>query len=256
MRRIRLMPFCAVCAFRCQPGRGELRIPDKPYLFCSPEPHCHMDHTASQLCALQMPDTMPVMVLDDCYLFPGCFLPLFIFEERYRQMLSSALDTSRMFCIGCRSAKDGEDLLPISTAGMVRACRKQDDGTSHVMLYGVSRIRFTGWAQQKPFRVANIEPLITSFSSPVDELNEMKAKALRLLPKPTAACGEAMQVLRTTLQQMKCPEMVCDILTYHFVRQPVLQRQLLMEPVLERRFACLLGELERLASEPEGSKSH
>ena len=34
---------------------------------------------------------------------PGCFLPLFIFEERYRLMLKHALNTDRMFCVGIRS---------------------------------------------------------------------------------------------------------------------------------------------------------
>jgi ATP-dependent Lon protease len=194
-----------------------------------------------------MPDKMPVMVLDDCYLFPGCFLPLFIFEERYRKMLGTALDTDRMFCIGSRvQSGEGEELIPVSTAAIIRACRKQNDGTSHVMLYGISRIRFTGWLQEKPFRLASVEPLPTAFSSSIDELNRLKADALAMLPKPAPQCSEAMQVLRTTLQNMPCPEMVCDILAYHFVKQPAAQRALLLEPVLEKRFQKLLEELEML----------
>jgi len=194
-----------------------------------------------------MPDKMPVMVLDDCYLFPGCFLPLFIFEERYRKMLATALDTDRMFCIGSReSPAQGDSLIPVSTAAIIRACRKQDDGTSHVMLYGVSRIRFTGWPQEKPFRLAAIEPFPTSCTCGPDELDRLKAHALAILPKPAPQCSEAMQVLRTTLTNMPCPEMVCDILTYHFVKKPDIQRALLVEPSLEKRYQRLVTELELL----------
>jgi len=210
-----------------------------------------MDHPDQQPCSFQMPDTMPVMVLDDCYLFPGCYLPLFIFEERYRQMLLHALSTGRMFCIGSRrrcGSRD-DDLLPVSTAGLVRACRKQDDGTSHVMLYGVSRIKITGWVQQKPFRIANIEPLPTSHNCCQDQLSKMKAQVLGMLPKPQPQCSEAMQVLRTTLEQTTCAEAVCDILTYHFVRQPAAQRVLLMEQELEKRYERLVQELERLSTD-------
>jgi ATP-dependent Lon protease len=211
-----------------------------------------MDQPDQQPPSFQMPDTMPVMVLDDCYLFPGCFLPLFIFEERYRQMLVHALGTSRMFCIGSRrrGGIDGDDeLLPVSTAGLVRACRKQSDGTSHVMLYGISRIRITGWVQDKPFRIASVQSLPTSHTCCQDELGKLKAQVLGMLPKPTPQCSEAMQVLRSSLHEMTCPEMVCDILAYHFVRKPAAQRHLLMEPVLEKRYERLVQELERLGAD-------
>ncbi|MDB6073482.1 MAG: hypothetical protein JWO89_1122, partial [Verrucomicrobiaceae bacterium] len=36
----------------------------------------HMKPTAR--CHFSLPEEMPVMVLTDCFLFPGCFLPLFI----------------------------------------------------------------------------------------------------------------------------------------------------------------------------------
>jgi Lon protease-like protein len=211
-----------------------------------------MDHTAHQLGSLRMPGQMPVMVLDDCYLFPGCFLPLFIFEDRYRQMLAAALDTDRMFCIGSRHRPGGEgELAPISTAAIIRACRRQEDGTSHVMLYGVARIRFTEWLQEKPFRIAAVETVPTCVDCGLEELNRLKAEALSMLPKPAAKCSEAMQLLHSTLDSMPCPEMVCDILAYHFVRKAAAQRDLLMERSLQKRYHRLMAELAALVESPE-----
>ena len=70
-----------------------------------------------------LPDKMPVMVLSNCFLLPGCFLPLFIFEERYRLMLKHALETDRVFCVGIRkrSCRDSDEVMPITTAGLIRA---------------------------------------------------------------------------------------------------------------------------------------
>lgn len=193
--------------------------------------------------SFKLPDTIPLIVLEECYLFPGCYLPLYIFEQRYRQMLEHALQTSRMFCVGIRS--EGQ-LLPVTTAGLIRASKKQDDGTSHVALYGVSRIRFTGWEQEQPFRIARIEPITTECDLSPEERQVLKDRALALLPPATPETSEAMQILRTTLIDMKCAERACDILSYHFVRDSEILQALLAEPRLETRYELLFHELEKL----------
>lgn len=195
-----------------------------------------------------LPDQMPVMVLGDCHLFPGCLLPLFIFEERYRLMLAHALRTHRMFCIGTKlRMPDGScQLLPVSTAGLIRACKKQEDGTSHVMLQGIGRIRFKGFQQEKPFVIADVEPVKTEIETEAAYCDELKQRALDLLPDAAACAGEAMRSLHAALHKLSCPEIVCDILSYHYVRRPAAQRRLLEEPVLEKRYDILLRELECL----------
>ena len=192
-----------------------------------------------------LPDTMPVMVLSDCYLFPGCLLPLYIFEERYRLMLSHALGSARRFCSGTRLRGAADGILPVSTAGLVSACKKQEDGTSHVLLQGLRRIRFTGWEQQKPFLIARIEPLPTVVATDAGHTDQLKRQALGLLPEDRSECGEGMRALRTALDDMPCPERVCDILAYHFVRRAPALTALLTEPVLERRYETLIGELRQ-----------
>lgn len=198
-----------------------------------------MDSSTHQS-SFTLPDTLPLIVLEECYLFPGCFLPLYIFEQRYRLMLEYALKTNRMFGVGICS---GGHLLPVTTAGLIRASKKQPDGTSHVMLYGVTRVRLTGWEQVEPFRVAKIEPVKTTTALSVKELVVLRERALDLLPPTTPETSEAMQTLRCTLGQMPCTELACDVLSYHFVREPKSMRALLVEPCLEKRYALLHAEL-------------
>jgi hypothetical protein len=45
---------------------------------------------------------------------------------------------------------------------------------------------------------------------------------------------------------MVCPDLACDILSYHFVREPEIMSRLMVEPSLEKRYAVLMHELERL----------
>ena len=192
-----------------------------------------------------LPAQMPVMVLSDCYLFPGCFLPLFIFEERYREMLKHALDGDRMFCIGTRISKSDDSVLPWSTAGLVRACVKQPDGTSHVMLYGIQRINLNGWSDDRPFRIAEIAPIQIQ-APPADAAAALVKESISLLPKPTPSCSDAMQKLKETLNEMTCPDRICDVLAYHFVRNPIALKTLLSESDTLVRLKVLNAEMRRL----------
>ena len=111
----------------------------------------------------EIPDSLPVMILSGVTLFPHGYMPLFIFEERYRDMLRYALEHQRMFCVGhARPGIDHDEhpelVYPFTTAGLVRACVTHDDGTSHLMLSGLQRVEITGWEQDGPFRIASVNP--------------------------------------------------------------------------------------------------
>jgi len=189
-----------------------------------------------------LPAEIPVMVLPECHLFPGCLLPLCIFEQRYRLMLEHALQNNRMFCIGNRVAEDEDCIVsPYSTAGLVRACVQQKDGTSQLLLLGTQRIRLNKWVQREPFRIAAIEPLHTVIEDDL-EAQSLKSKALQLLHDSKE---ESNRLLWESLSNNENVEIVCDVLSYHFTRCPKLQQKLLAEPSLNKRLAMLVEALEK-----------
>lgn len=88
-----------------------------------------------------IPDQADFMVLPWVSLFPGSLLPLFIFEERYREMTERALAGNRIFAIA--HCHDDATLAPIAGLGIIRACVVNEDGTSNLVLQGVSRVEFS-----------------------------------------------------------------------------------------------------------------
>lgn len=225
-------------------GRARMLAPAGPAAR-TPFANDRMDSPATT--PLTLPDTLPVMVLSDCCLFPGCQLPLFIFEERYRRMLAHALSTHRMFCIGTRQGREAarSDIFPFSTAALVRVCKTQPDGTSHVLLAGLQRIRLLGWEHQEPFLQARIEPL-PSVQEGAAELEELRSRALELLPCGSdAAAREHLVEIRRHLETVDSAESVCDFLAHRFVRRTACSLRLLAEPSVERRYRLLIEELER-----------
>ncbi len=102
------------------------------------------------------------MVLPGAVLFPATVLPLRIFEPRYRAMLQWALEQDRMFCValmkpGISEAKTEDGFFHTAGIGLVAASVTQPDGTSNLMLQGLARVRFTGFTQIEPFRIATIQ---------------------------------------------------------------------------------------------------
>jgi Lon protease-like protein len=70
------------------------------------------------------PDQIDLMILPWVSLFPGSLLPLYIFEERYREMTRAALAGNRMFAIA--HTYDDSHVAPIGGLGIIRACVAND----------------------------------------------------------------------------------------------------------------------------------
>ena len=92
-----------------------------------------------------LPDRMPAMTLRGVVLFPKAMMPLRIFEERYKAMLADRLNNDRIFAIVAEreNVKQEEEHLELpfemATAGLIRVSKENADGTSFVLLQGLSR---------------------------------------------------------------------------------------------------------------------
>jgi Lon protease-like protein len=130
---------------------------------------------------MDWPSEIPVMVLPDAILFPQAMLPLYIFEPRYRQMLSDVLDSHRMFSIAWQKpGRKRESPSPVAGLGLVRASVGNRDGTSHLVLQGLARVRLAEAVRYKPYRVQKIRPLETTANDSV-VVDALAAKVLELV---------------------------------------------------------------------------
>jgi len=109
-----------------------------------------------------LPPEVPVMTLPNATLFPQALLPLYIFEPRYRQMLADALQSDRMFSVAMRRPGSARETpAPVAGLGLIRVCVGHKDGTSHLILQGITRVHLAETVRYKPYRVQRIQPLAT-----------------------------------------------------------------------------------------------
>ena len=132
------------------------------------------------------------MTLPNATLFPQAFLPLYIFEPRYRQMLAEALHSTRMFLVAMqRPGHTRETPSPVAGLGLIRISVGHRDGTSHLVLQGLARVELEGAVRYKPYRIQRIRPLATppcnnvTVDALVAKLRELLAERFDLgLPFP------------------------------------------------------------------------
>jgi Lon protease-like protein len=102
------------------------------------------------------------MTLPNATLFPQALLPLYIFEPRYRQMLAEALHAHRMFSVAMqRPDRKRETPLPIAGLGLIRVSVGHKDGTSHLILQGLTRVELEEPVRTRPYRIQRIRPITT-----------------------------------------------------------------------------------------------
>jgi hypothetical protein len=112
-----------------------------------------------------LPSTIPIFPLPNVVMFPNVFLPLHIFEPRYRAMVADALTGDRIIGMvllqaGYEADYEGRPpVYPIGCAGLITHSESLADGRYNIVLRGMEKFRITSEDVSKPYRLAHIEPV-------------------------------------------------------------------------------------------------
>ena len=112
-----------------------------------------------------MSDLLPLFPLPTVVLFPNVFLPLHIFEPRYREMVADAIADDRLIGIvllrpGWEHDYEGRPpVYPIGCSGVVTHVEPLADGRYNIVLRGIDRFRILEEDWRRSYRRAAVEPL-------------------------------------------------------------------------------------------------
>ena len=110
-----------------------------------------------------MADLLPLFPLPSVVLFPSVFLPLHIFEPRYRDMVADALASDRMIgMVLSRSEASGSEVPAVYTigcSGVITHVEQLADGRYNIVLRGLERFRILEEDRTRSYRRAIVEPL-------------------------------------------------------------------------------------------------
>jgi Lon protease-like protein len=134
-----------------------------------------------------LPPTIPIFPLPNAVLFPNVFMPLHIFETRYRAMVSDALAGDRI--IGMTLLKPGFEadyegrppVYEVGCAGVITHSEPLADGRYNIVLRGLEKFRIADEDRSKPYRLAHVEPIAETVSEAERDLlrkNRLRLEAL------------------------------------------------------------------------------
>jgi Lon protease-like protein len=198
-----------------------------------------------------VPDEVPVMTLPNVAFFPQALQPLHIFEPRYRQMLRDVLAGNRMFAIAGLDASqlgqsgDPEPQHRVAGIGIIRACQKNDNGTSNLLIQGLCRAEIDSIVSDEPYRRIRIRALTSEPGASVDETQRLRVELSRLITLKLKLADNPAAHLSSYLKNVTDPETFVDIAAFSLCENPALKQTLLETLDVYRRFQLFNRELRR-----------
>lgn len=195
---------------------------------------------------MELPNEVGIMTLPNAILFPQALLPLYIYEPRYRAMLKESLENQRMFAVALPDATSSQLSVPNSIAGvgLIRACVDKPDGSSNLILQGVSRVRFTDFVQKKPFFVGKIEILSTEESDAL-EVEALSVKVLEMIGNMHDTGEIQAEGILKFLGDITDYDALADIVTYSFVENLERKQEILETLNLRQRLQRVIKALRQ-----------
>jgi Lon protease-like protein len=209
-----------------------------------------------------MSDLLPLFPLPNVVLFPNVFLPLHIFEARYREMVADAIRSDRMIgmvLLRPRWERDYEGRPPVyrvGCSGVITHFEKLPDGRYNIVLRGLDRFQIVEEDHERSYRRAVIEPL-PERPPTIDDRAVIRRQRSRLetLLSPAAEKGAAAAGAKTaagggskasdsTMPASMSDEDTVNALAQYLEFEPLEKQALLEKPSLRARAESLVELLE------------
>lgn len=122
---------------------------------------------------------IPLFPLPEVVLFPGCLLPLHIFEQRYREMVNDCLEHDLSFGILNVDPRTPEPAIVGCSADILEV-QKLPDGRMNILTIGRNRFRVKDWKYDRSYLIGVIE-WIEDKEEDIDELDTLAKNMRKLL---------------------------------------------------------------------------
>ena len=205
-----------------------------------------------------MSELLPLFPLPNVVLFPNVFLPLHIFEPRYREMVADALASDRM--IGMVLLRPGWDrdyegrppIYGVGCSGVLTHAEKLPDGRYNIVLRGIERFRILEEDHALSYRRAAIEPLGEQALTAADRavILSQRSKLESMLGPSQSSAGDPR------MPASMADEDLVNALAQYLDLEPLEKQALLEKPCLRSRAESLVELLEMkilMARTPGGS---
>ncbi|SDB49448.1 ATP-dependent Lon protease [Desulfonatronum thiosulfatophilum] len=166
----------------------------------------------------ELPQNVPLLPVRDVVVFNYMILPLFVGRERSILAVDAALNSNRHILIATQKEEKTDDPGPeevhsVGTLATIMRMLKMPDGRLKVLVQGVTRARITGYVQNEPFHMVEIEPIMEEeVREPTPELEAMVRTAREQSEKILSLRGIASPDVLAVLNNVEEPGRLADLI--------------------------------------------
>jgi Lon protease-like protein len=183
-----------------------------------------------------LPPTIPIFPLPNVVLFPNVFLPLHVFEPRYRQMVDDALNDDRIIGMvllrpGWEGNYEGRPpVYPIGCAGVITHAEKLADGRFNIVLRGMEKFRIASETSDRPYRLASVTAVLEPPPESVRDAMRDERRRLEALLVPQPEGHQRDPKVPTSMPDEDLVNALAQYLDFDAVeKQALLERDGLLE---------------------------
>jgi Lon protease-like protein len=204
---------------------------------------------------------IPVFPLPNLVLFPQVAVPLHIFEERYKLMISRCIDQADVFgLLLLRQGAEQESEETIHRVGVtarIVEIERLEEHRLNILCAGESRFRVVEFTGNQPYWTAEIELL--EDSSDEDECEEVHDRVSRLYRKAMELTSRVKEMEIPNMELPQSPHSLSYMVSYVLDLNAARKQELLEMPSTFLRLTGLVEDLESIILQLEQQidrKSH
>ena len=200
---------------------------------------------------------IPLFPLPEVVFFPGMNMPLHIFEEKYKTMISECLKTDKKF--GIVLAEDNS-FAEIGTVAEILDVEKLEEGKMNIFAEGRKRFKIINLLKEEPYHIAKVQNY-NDLSLEIDSKMEKSIKQIRKLSQKALKIFDKVsdQDLSKKLKLPEEPNELMFLITAN-LSCPIESKQSILETNsisdrIEKVMSLLKEEIERLEVLLENKKT-
>lgn len=201
--------------------------------------------------ATVFPTRFPIFPLPGVVLFPGTYLPLHIFEPRYRELVKDALATDGVFALA--QVQPGQEPLlagapalePMLCVGVIGPHEALEDGRYNLVLVGLTRARVVReLPREHLYREVEAEPVE---DGPVEEASEtnLRQAVVELVARVPLEVGQRVAQVTSRVSGGA----LADVVASTFMQDVPRRYEVLCETDAQQRVEVVTEELLMLVGQ-------
>lgn len=196
-----------------------------------------------------LPAELPVLPLKNTVVFPLTVLPLLVQKPRSVRLVDDAVVADKMVALVALRDPEveepgPEDLYDIGTVAVIHRLARAADGTLHIIVQGLERIRLTGFTQRDPYMRATIAPAPETVEESV-ELEALQRSTLELFRKLVSLAAYLPEEMVAGALQTEDPKQLAYVVATSTRMDMMVRQEILALDNVTDKLRRLMGVLSR-----------